>query len=488
MSAARRWSKRVGYVAVTTVLLASPAWGQQPPQRPGAVGVSPGYNQSMNSTIADGFTLAAVGDLIINQPESNLQEPEFQAALEILRRADVAFGNFEGSAIDMRTFKGYPAAENGGAWLIDAPTVPADLARMGIDMVSRANNHATDWGVAGMQETDRWLSEAGLVYAGSGYDLSAAQAPHYLSTPEGRVALVSMASTFTPMSRAMDALRAAPGRPGIDALRTVRSVVVPPALFERLRRLGSAMDSAMPEAWRAQLPKSDSAKVVDLFGTRYEPGSHAGFSYTMNASDLKGILKAIRQGKENSDFVVATIHAHEPGNWSTEPPDFMPTLAHDAIDAGADAFIGHGPHQLHGIEIYKGKPIFYSLGNFFFQSSMPSPVGIDEYEAFHLNPDSTTDEEQNAVLDKQWFSGERWYQSVIAVSRFEHGRVAEIRLFPVVLGATLRAADRGIPRLAPPAEARTILERLQRLSAPFHTTIEIQGSVGIIHPSAGAGG
>ena len=47
------------------------------------------------------------------------------------------------------------------------------------------------------------------------------------------------------------------------------------------------------------------------------------------------------------------------------PPDFLIELAHKSIDSGADAFVGHGPHLLRGIEIYKGKPIFYDLGEFF---------------------------------------------------------------------------------------------------------------------------
>ena len=50
------------------------------------------------------------------------------------------------------------------------------------------------------------------------------------------------------------------------------------------------------------------------------------------------------------------------------PADFIPIFARAVIDAGADVFVGHGPHVLRGIEIYKGKPIFYSLSNFIFQN------------------------------------------------------------------------------------------------------------------------
>ena len=53
---------------------------------------------------------------------------------------------------------------------------------------------------------------------------------------------------------------------------------------------------------------------------------------------------------------------------SAVPADFLPLLFHKAIDAGADVVIRHGPHELNGIEIYKGKPIFYSLGSLFFGS------------------------------------------------------------------------------------------------------------------------
>ncbi len=472
----------------TLALLVSIAAAQHPRSAKPHAAPAPGTNQSLQCSIADGFTLAAVGDLIINQPESNLAAPRFQAALNLLRHADAGFGNFEGTALDIRTFKGYPAAENGGQWLIDSPKVPADLLRMGIDIVSHANNHATDWGVAGMEETDRRLRAAGVVYAGSGRDLGAARAPHYLNTPQGRVGIVAMTSTFTPMSRAMNPLGAAPGRPGINALRTTASVVLPKTLFDQARRLRAAILAGMPKAYRDQLPKSKNPKVLSLFRSRFQLGNRVELSYKMNQHDLKVILKAIRQGKEDSDFLIASIHTHEPGNWSDRPPNFLPTLAHDAINAGADEFISHGPHQLRGIEIYRGKPIFYSLGNFFFQTALSAPVGADLFEAWRMNPATVTDEEQGAALNRKWFSGTLWYQSVIAVSRFEHGEVSEIRLYPVVLGATRRAADRGIPRLATAAQARPILERLQRLSAPYHTTIAIEGAVGVIRPTSGQPG
>ena len=132
--------------------------------------------------------------------------------------------------------------------------------------------------------------------------------------------------------------------------------------------------------------------------------------------------------------MIATIHAHDPGNWSDRPPDFLEELARKAIDAGADQFVGHGPHQLRGLEIYKGKPIFYSLANFIFQVELQEPVGQDLYDRYGIDPKEVTDSEFNRRFLERGFGDSIWYESVIAESRYEGGTVAEIRLYPVELG------------------------------------------------------
>ena len=426
---------------------------------------------------ADGFTVAAAGDLIIARPIPVTGDPTSPVlgAVRILQAADVTFGNFEGSAIDIRNFKGYPAAEFGGMWLIGAPEVAKNLKDMGFDVLSRANNHTTDWGVEGMRETSRVLDAAGLVHAGSGETRSAARAARYVNTDKGRVAVVSMASSFTPLSRAMDPLGEAPGRPGLNPVRTTRYNIVTREMMEALRKIREAQPRGS-----TRVPPNENPDELQLFGTWYRVGDRPGFTYQINEVDEREILKSIRLAKENSDFVIATIHAHDPGNWSQEPADFLPKLAKAAIDNGADQFIGHGPHQLRGIEIYKGKPIFYSLGNYIFELNLQEPVAPDLYEQFNTDPKQITDAEFNEAWRERGFTNEVFYQSVIAVSRFERGQVVEIKLHPVDLGLNARDANRGSPRLATPAVAQTILERLQRLSEPFGTGIVIEGNVGVI--------
>jgi len=110
--------------------------------------------------VPDSFTLTAVGDLIITAPISERMKRTSPDLIRILQSADVTFGNFEGSALDLPKFDGYPAALTGGNWLLSSPKVPSDLRAMGFNLVSRANNHATDFGVKGMLTTDESFDTA----------------------------------------------------------------------------------------------------------------------------------------------------------------------------------------------------------------------------------------------------------------------------------------------------------------------------------------
>jgi poly-gamma-glutamate capsule biosynthesis protein CapA/YwtB (metallophosphatase superfamily) len=429
--------------------------------------------REMATSVADGFTVAAVGDCIIARPVS--QTPGFAPIGKVIHDADVAFGNFEGTALDLTRTPAVPQAEFGGVWIIGTPAVARDLKTIGFDVMSRANNHATDWGVEGMRQTSRTLDEAGIVHAGVGEHRAAARGARFFETDKGRVALISLASTFTPLSRSAPPAGEAPGRPGVNALRTTRSAFVTPDELRALRKIREEQP-----AGSVRPPEKESPDEVELFGVRYKSADHRGFTYTMDATDEREILKSIRAAKQLSDFVIVTIHAHEPGNWSEAPADFLPQLAHAAIDAGADEFIGHGPHQLRGIEVYRGRPIFYSLGNFIFQLDLLAPVASDLYEQYKMDSAATTDAEFNAMWNQLVFGGDVWYQSVVATTRFEKGQLAEIRLQPIDLNYTARGADRGVPRPAAPDAAQSILQRLTRLSHPFGAQITIERGTGVL--------
>ncbi len=100
--------------------------------------------------------------------------------------------------------------------------------------------------------------------------------------------------------------------------------------------------------------------VMEWYATDTRPGVIG----TYNPSEF---IPSIEEAKENSDFVVAYVH------WGQENThkllDYQRNMAKQYIDAGVDAVIGCHPHVLQGIEFYKGKPIAYSLGNFWFSSA-----------------------------------------------------------------------------------------------------------------------
>src|SRR6185295_8719752 len=160
-----------------------------------------------------------------------------------------------------------------------------------------------------LAETERLLGEAGLVYAGTGRSLQAARAPRYYDGPKGRVALISAASTIIPMSRAADALGEVPARPGLNPLRVQQINHVTQAQLDVLAQI---------EATTSSTPATLPSKEVNLFGTAFRVGplnnGKMSYSYELNERDAKGNMLAVRQGHQNSNFTIFSLHNHEPSN------------------------------------------------------------------------------------------------------------------------------------------------------------------------------
>src|SRR5215471_19073994 len=272
---------RLPLALVFSIVLSAQQIPLQPPPDP----ASQIPRNPIPSTIKDGFAFAAAGDLIYGRPQVPLNDPEFEKVAKLLRAADVAFANAEMSILDVKSFKGYPAAENGGGTPTGEPAVAQDYKNMGLRMVSRANNHAIDWGVEGLEETARQLDAAGVVHAGSGRSRPASRAAAFLETPRGRVALVATASTFPPMAMAGDSAGESPARPGISVLRTRRIHLVTSGEMTSLR--------AMAAARRGGAQVSKDAAEITVFGETYRVADKPGFTYEMDRYDHFEVLKAI---------------------------------------------------------------------------------------------------------------------------------------------------------------------------------------------------
>src|SRR5438105_11751701 len=204
--------------------------------------------QELTTNVPDGFRLVAVGDCIISRPLSQYanREPAIATALKKLKDANATYGNLETSILDIRTFKGSPYTGDDDFPLLALPAVAKDLSAMGFDLMSRANNHALDWGIEGMRETTRWAEDAGIVTAGVGENQGAARAPRYYESAKGRIAIVSMASTFRPYSDALPEQAGIPGRPGLDALAVKKTIVVRPDVLREIAALSKKLYPAPP--------------------------------------------------------------------------------------------------------------------------------------------------------------------------------------------------------------------------------------------------
>jgi poly-gamma-glutamate synthesis protein (capsule biosynthesis protein) len=427
------------------------------------------------TSVQDGFTIATVGDLILGSPQSTESDPAFQAVLKLIRDADAATGNYEGNIIDGRHFRGTGAGGFGAP-----PEVAKDLKAMGWDLVARSNNHAGEYGYDGFLETNRHLDEAGVIYAGAGESYAAARAARFFSTAKGRVGLVSTASSFAAAIMAEPARGEYPGRGGQSALRFNRIFVMPEDSWQAVKTIYDRFPNGT--GWYG--PTNNTENEITILGERFRKApagvTKPSYTYTLNQTDLRDVTAAVTEGKHRSDFISVAIHAHqfadaaggergpntpETRDLDTNPSvaDFLPVFAKATIDAGADVVQGTGVHVLRGIEIYKGRPIFYGLGEFFRQMDI---VGLSGLGGVGRG-------EENSPPIK--------YESIVAVSRFDKGQLAELRLYPVQLTDDgVRMAHRGVPRLASPATAQRILARLQKLSQPFGTTIAIEGNIGVI--------
>jgi poly-gamma-glutamate capsule biosynthesis protein CapA/YwtB (metallophosphatase superfamily) len=419
------------------------------------------------------ITLAAVGDCLITRGFVR-DDPKLQPILSILRGADVSFGNFEMTLPEPDM---YPAGTGACGDLNNSAEgpMPEELSWAGIKMVGLANNHALDYGIPGMFATADKVGAAGLVHAGTGRNLEDARAPAFYDSPAGRIALIACASTIRQGSNATTGNGEIPGRPGLNPLRFTTTYRVGASQVEALQ--GIQKDLGLGRRGLVEMPKTDG---VNFMGDHFVAGTQPDVITTPNQQDLQGISASIRRAHRNADLVVVGIHAHEAHGQRGVPATFLPEFAHACIDAGANAFIGHGPHVLRGIEIYKGKPIFYSLGNFIFSAESMRQIPQEIYDTCGIKDDDPSDFFDRAM---KGFGDAVYWQSVVAQATFVKGDLHELKLYPITLQRDLPRAERGMPVRADAAESKVILDHLAKLCQPFGTTISQEGDIGVIRGS-----
>jgi len=417
------------------------------------------------------FTLALTGDSLITMKLSVHTDPPFLKMLDLIRGADAAFTNLE---MLLHDYEPYPSTESGGTYMRAAPEMAKELGWAGFDMVARANNHTGDFGVEGARITTRHVAAAGLVQAGFGESLREAREARFLDTDKGRVALISTSSTFPDQSRAGVSWGDTRARPGLNPLRFTTSQIVTRGQYDALR---SALTAAGLGTGRG-----DSMTVS---GRRVVVGDQPGMHTEPLKEDLEGMAAVVRNASKVADYTIVNSHTHEAGAERYYPPEFFITFAHAMIDAGADVVSASGPHVLRGIEIYKGKPILYGLGNFIFENETLLRQPPENYAPLGMTLESGAGvgdfNERRSNNDTSGFPADaRYWQSVIAMPRFAGKQLAELKLYPITLGFKKPRSQRGWPMLADPELGRKVIDDVAKFSEPFGTKVEFKEGIGVV--------
>ena len=430
-------------------------------------GITKGQHISQNQE----FTMALSGDALITRKLSVYQEPEFLKMIDLIRSADLAFTNLE---MLFHNYETYPMNESGGTYMRADPALLKELVWAGFDMVSRANNHQGDYGVAGMRLTSKYTAEAGLVQAGVGESLAEAREAKFLETTKGRVALISCSASFPDHSRAGKSRDDVPARPGLNPLRFTTTYHIKKAQSDSIQKLAKSLSVKI---------LANGNKEFQTFGQHFAIGDSTFAETIANETDMKEISSIVKNASGLADYTIISCHAHDTANIVSVPPELLVTFARAMIDAGADIYVGHGPHVLKGIEIYKGKPILYSLGNFIFQNETLLRLPSDNYEKYKLDEKAQVGDFNNSRynFDKEGFPVRpKVWESVIAVPKWKGKQLVELIFYPLSLGFGEDHTVRGRPLFANNELSRKIIDDLKLLSSPFGTEIEFKNGVGIV--------
>jgi poly-gamma-glutamate capsule biosynthesis protein CapA/YwtB (metallophosphatase superfamily) len=450
------------------------------------------------SSEAGDFSIALAGDCMLTRRLSVFDEPAYLALVKIFRDCDAGIANLE--SVVRRFDEGTPGITT-GTFMTTPPELLEELKWFGINMVGCANNHAFDYGEGGVLATIRHLDAARIVHAGSGRNLAEARSPGYLDTRGGRVAILAATATFRPWNRAGAQRGDVPGRPGINPLAFRNTYTVDNEVFGQLKRMSRELGFEQKRVRQrahffseSEVPPEQEQELT-LLGERFVRGTSFKVASGPDQGDLVGNLRWIKEARRQADWVIVHLHSHEYGHVSlleakiatelAEPADFVRAFAREAIDAGADIFVAHGSHTPLGIEFYKGKPIFHSVGSLIFQNETVGAFPSTAYERFDLGPDATPAD----FLDARTGNGKKghvadpaFWQNIAVSCHYGGRKLDEIRIHPVDQGFGRPRGQRGRPLLANGEMAAKIIERVDRLSRPYGVTVAHRGGTGIVTP------
>jgi poly-gamma-glutamate synthesis protein (capsule biosynthesis protein) len=369
------------------------------------------------------------------------------------------------------------------------PSKLDELSDMGINLFSVGNNHSLDYGRKGVEQTISALEQRQKTFAGIGRNRPAARKPRYLLTDSGRVGLVHTTTSYGPNAPAGDPAPELPGKSGISPLHVYWTYNLPPERLNQLKEIAElvGIEDIKEDFWTVRENWNEFEDLYPFMHMGFREvaeESEAGIRLSLDESDRKAVLNQVEESNDQARWTIVTIHSHQCANGSRNnrtTPDFLVEFAHDCIKMGADAFVCTGPHVLRGIEIFEGKPIFYSLGNFLFQIKTQELLSAESFNRSGINDKSRP----SKVMDNRpSIRRPGYWKSVIPTARFgQSGELRSIVLLPISL-ATNPRHRRGTPKVPSGTERTEILEHIAEISASFGTNISIRDGLGFIRPDS----
>ncbi|MCF0151622.1 MAG: CapA family protein [Firmicutes bacterium] len=419
----------------------------------------------------------ATGDSFITRRIPQKGYEGYQQVEDLIKTHDVAFNNLEMTFHDR---EGIPSAVSGGTWAMADPRILDDIKRMGFNLFNTANNHSCDYGHGGLLATIKYLNEKDMIFSGTGKDLGDASKPCYFEASGQRIALISVCSSFDISAMAAGQTKDMVGRPGLNPLRHTTHYHLDQQHFDQVVELAkiTRVNAGKERSVRNGYKNPPQEGTFVLGNISFILDDHCWIESVPNEKDMQRIEAEIREAKKQADVVLVSLHAHEcDGDDTTIPAQFIETFSRRCIDAGCSVMIGHGPHEVRGIELYHGGVIFYSLGNFIFETET---VEYQPYDAY-ANRGVSLDTEVGDYMDDRSKNGTCGYgtlpeiwEAVMASWCIEDGVVKEVKLYPISLGFGTRRSQLGLPVLSADED---FLHRLEKLSNAYGTEFKIENGV-----------
>ncbi|MER9745497.1 MULTISPECIES: CapA family protein [unclassified Mesorhizobium] len=401
--------------------------------------------------MSSSFTLTMTGQSLIRHDIRHVSDEGLAAIKKLIQQADVSFTNLETTILGRHG--GGPLK---GSHFLCAPAVVLDsLKDIGFNALALSNNHSFDLGPSGVLSTLEEVEGRGFLHAGIGADATAAHQAGIKEFGARKVALVAMDAGPGPaIMYAENATETRPARPGVNKLDVSRVFEVDDKTFVSL---GAIQETFQSNPWELgsyaqpnDPPKLASSDEIDFYGTVFRRATGNCRRIVIDGASLQAQFTTIRNAASGGAFVLVYLHHHHGETSWREVPGWVQSFARSCVEAGANAFVSHGEPALQPIEIYRGAPIFFGLGNFLFHA-------------------------RKVMTD--WITPDVW-KSVVATCRFDgKNQLQSIDLVPIVIGGEQRLAssndyhERLVPVLASKGLAHSMLEDLAQRSEKYGTRI-----------------